>query len=665
MPPSVWFQAVKDLAREGSQLTAQMVANPGTGIPGPGSGFGNAARYNAYVRALQATLGITQEAAQASAYLMATNVVPLLRRSLEDNLAQSEALATTSSQALSTWNEANGFPPVVDTPAFTAALARGTTAMTHDWANLTLDTQRGIARAVANGLVLGLHPTEVARNVHKALLETGQHSYSRGLLIARTEMQDMQANARLADLQANQFTPGWWWRARVDGCPVCQVQHGRAFPNTEHMQPHHMCRCVMVPIVEGSPEAGVAHGDYVAGEQRPMEHVLDPPPPLRRSRQQRGIPQSWRDDLPEDPRDLVSLQPNKGWRDSWRLQRPSGTPSVPKGPTPPPGLDKVTGSPTGAVLHLPNGNTVGVWRSPLGWMDTEGHRVRADWAKYLDAKFPPGEAPEVNMFGEMARRNPDGSWTVGDVTYPAGSPRANVVQDIWDTRQAKAKAKAEREAAASKVGGVSDWRTVPRDEREKVMGAEYQAVCNKALEGTGYRVEATHVGMLSEDDAQIRLTILGPNGKVAGSMTRYWDPARNRVENNLFTLDKAHQGKGIATKLKVATDEMWRVQGVTNIDVHANIDVGGYTWARQGFGWNEMLGSADKQCQKLINQNAGRADPEIKEVSNWLQVRLMDGNPPSPFQIAEYGRPPGAKSTDTWPGKKFLLNRHWYGTRTI
>jgi hypothetical protein len=325
---------------------------------------------------------------------MATDMLPELRDSLAANAEQSQALVQASSANLASWCATNGFPAVADTAAFTAALARGQTAMLHDWQDLTLQTQRGVARAVANGLGLGLHPDEVARQVHAALLETGEATYSRGLLIARTEMADMQAEARLADMAAHgDAFDGWWWRARPDGCPVCQIQHGRRFPADFHMQQHHNCRCVFVSIVSDSKESKVPPGDYIPGEQRPWEDILDPPPPVpklarRGSKQQRGIPESWRQDLPDDPRDLVTLGPNNGWRDSWRLQKPSGgsgtdggLPEAPRGwpPATKPADGGLPGKPIGVGLRQPDKPR----RAPT-YADVKDLVIPEDWSRRDD-----------------------------------------------------------------------------------------------------------------------------------------------------------------------------------------------------------------------------------------------------------------------------------------
>lgn len=55
------------------------------------------------------------------------------------------------------------------------------------------------------------------------------------------------------------------------------------------------------------------------------------------------------------------------------------------------------------------------------------------------------------------------------------------------------------------------------------------------------------------------------------------------VDHDLFTIPKQLQGKGVSKQVFNALYEQYKATGVERMDVFANIDVGGYTWARYGF----------------------------------------------------------------------------------
>lgn len=58
---------------------------------------------------------------------------------------------------------------------------------------------------------------------------------------------------------------------------------------------------------------------------------------------------------------------------------------------------------------------------------------------------------------------------------------------------------------------------------------------------------------------------------------------RKVVDHHLFELDKALQGKGISKRIFQSLYEQYKATGIERMEVFANIDVGGYTWARYGF----------------------------------------------------------------------------------
>ena len=69
------------------------------------------------------------------------------------------------------------------------------------------------------------------------------------------------------------------------------------------------------------------------------------------------------------------------------------------------------------------------------------------------------------------------------------------------------------------------------------------------------------------------------------ALTRYFfeDEGKIICEHEYFELDKKLQGKGLSKKLFNSLYTQYQNVGVQKLEVHANIDVGGYTWARYGF----------------------------------------------------------------------------------
>lgn len=150
------------------------------------------------------------------------------------------------------------------------------------------------------------------------------------------------------------------------------------------------------------------------------------------------------------------------------------------------------------------------------------------------------------------------------------------------------------------------------------------------------------------------------NGEHKGQLIRSMGVDKNGdvfVMNDMFTLDPAYQGKGIATAMAAQLEKLYADAGVKYIKLHANIDVGGYTWARQGFGWDPsmMSHSYRKITSKL--EEAGAAADFVERLK-----KLPHAEWPTPYDIAMHGWTPGA---DTWPGKTAMLGSDWPGRKEL
>jgi phage-related protein (TIGR01555 family) len=106
-----------------------------------------------------------------------------------------------------------------------------------------------------------------------------------------------------------------------------------------------------------------------------------------------------------------------------------------------------------------------------------------------------------------------------------------------------------------------------------------------------------------------------------------------------LTTTTAPQGSGAAKKVMTGLLKTAHLTGVESIDTHANMDVGGYVWAKCGFvpyknSWDDL--------RKHLSSKEGLSN-EAKDI-------LSNENPKSIFALA-----------DSEEGKKLLLNTSWYG----
>jgi GNAT superfamily N-acetyltransferase len=85
------------------------------------------------------------------------------------------------------------------------------------------------------------------------------------------------------------------------------------------------------------------------------------------------------------------------------------------------------------------------------------------------------------------------------------------------------------------------------------------------------------------------------------------------IIHELFELDEKYQGKGTSKELFRALYKQYKNIGASNIEVHANIDIGGYTWIKYGFKANKNQYNYLKKIseEKLTNRKS--------KFLNWLE----------------------------------------------
>ncbi len=115
------------------------------------------------------------------------------------------------------------------------------------------------------------------------------------------------------------------------------------------------------------------------------------------------------------------------------------------------------------------------------------------------------------------------------------------------------------------------------------------------------------------------------------------------VEHDIFEVSKSHQGKSIGKQVIGSSVAYYRKIGVEEVKLHADLDVGGYAWAKYGFipnpnDWNLLR-------EQLINKLSSSGD-----FPKHLREILENPNPKAIWELS-----------DTPEGKKLLLGKQWRG----
>lgn len=136
-----------------------------------------------------------------------------------------------------------------------------------------------------------------------------------------------------------------------------------------------------------------------------------------------------------------------------------------------------------------------------------------------------------------------------------------------------------------------------------------------------------------------------------------------RAVHDLFTLSDDVQGKGFGKELLANHLALYKQLGVEKIEVHANIDVGGYAWARYGFipfqeEWDKLR-EAKQRDLRVLRKRTTYTEESLDE----LEVILQSDDPSSIHALSALKG--NVLQRDPPLGKSLLLGSDWEGELTL
>lgn len=138
------------------------------------------------------------------------------------------------------------------------------------------------------------------------------------------------------------------------------------------------------------------------------------------------------------------------------------------------------------------------------------------------------------------------------------------------------------------------------------------------------------------------------NGRDIGVLRRGIDFDHGYAHHEIFTLRDGSQGVGVAKTVLASQIALYQKLGIHTVSLHANIDVGGYAWAKYGFApkytdWMQLRQTIkDKLSFMIFDLTVGEA--------NGLSKLVASDDPKAIWAIA-----------DSWHGKKLLIKTQWEG----
>lgn len=262
--------------------------------------------------------------------------------------------------------------------------------------------------------------------------------------------------------------------------------------------------------------------------------------------------------------------------------------------------------------------------------------------------------------------------------YP-NQPRETLIARIREKRKANGEAPTPPRvqprpgSAGSKLIG----NLIPGSYTEAVAReAEIKQIVEERLNGqyAGLTVRVKEVDS-SGGELEVGADILDANGRQVGTTQRIFRNTGGKlwVYHAYLSLNRNVQGQGFAEAWNGHLMNWYTESGLDRIEVTANIDVGGYTWARQGFDWKDSYGAqhiGERLGYQLTGSNARRYTAEQVSAAQSVSDRLSrahfgDSDYPTAYEVSQAGRLPGQGKEDAWPGKTAMLGSTWSGVKPV
>jgi len=152
--------------------------------------------------------------------------------------------------------------------------------------------------------------------------------------------------------------------------------------------------------------------------------------------------------------------------------------------------------------------------------------------------------------------------------------------------------------------------------------------------------------------------IYDANGKNIGEFQRIIH-SDGEVHNEYLKLDRIEQGSGFGAKLYENSELTYLEAGIENVTIYANIDVGGYAWARMGFDFVNDTNRED------IHESILRNYAEKHKVTRVLAINELANSFGITYKSKAWEFAAFTDSDGDRIGKKVMLGSDWFAKKSI
>jgi hypothetical protein len=170
--------------------------------------------------------------------------------------------------------------------------------------------------------------------------------------------------------------------------------------------------------------------------------------------------------------------------------------------------------------------------------------------------------------------------------------------------------------------------------------------------------------------------LIAPNGNTLGEIERIIDPSSKTAMHDWLKIEPGQRGGGFVKEMTKNQFEVYQAIGIQKVKLLANIDVGGYAWAKYGFlpdakEWDLLKAHvgrrlADLERGQLIDPESSAAARLILQSPDpyhtWALSNLNDPFDPRGWTyVSKHGRIYQADPAIDTVGKALLVGSSWHG----
>ena len=223
--------------------------------------------------------------------------------------------------------------------------------------------------------------------------------------------------------------------------------------------------------------------------------------------------------------------------------------------------------------------------------------------------------------------------------------------------------------------------------RDRIEGAYTGEFGNLSTKNVSVKVNEEH-------DIEIKGLIYTDTGEEVGQFMRTIRATEPpEAHHDWLNIDGEFQGQGFAQAFNAHLYDQYRTWGIEEVHLAANIDVGGYAWARAGYDWASRNSRSNPyaRLREFVDPPAlSEIDDDLPEP--WSPISLIPverleeqreaarrmierfgstvwgaEDYPTPFELAQLGRWDGAtgEEGDWWIGKAVMMGSSWSGVKRL